>query len=667
MIEQLEGYPEAQFPSAEQKQSQEYQAAFEYATIAQKEALLRFPESTYAARWEWELAYNLARFDDDEAGSRYASLITSALNENQVLLEDMVEWFSQQEPRLSLEIIPLTPMPGYLSNQVLAVKGAGGVYLWLLETPNGYQAHVLASHFNFAYQIESEMFTGDLTSDGIAEVVVYFSPEPDDFAFILPSVDSLSQVPPVALPFEPELPFAFKIDYQNVWTMTQSGSGQELLQFQAHVFPTCPAVFTRLYTWTGEELSAEEIHYLVDTTPELLSTCETLVNHSADFWGPEITARLMESILPHWPPVTGSDGNPPPLDARDEWRYRIGLYEALAGDHEQALSTFNDIIANPVVPDSRWVEPAHDFLAVYQTPDDLYRACLQVEICDPRQALEQVISTVPSSHYDQITADLLRFDITLRSSGIFDFESDGDPERWIVVRHQPIQKLEFWILANSPQGVRALFVDTLDSGSPAPRYYNPEEEPVVVQVKQHEGFILKRVPGSGEPYLEHVQVEFIRPTTIPDSLEDAMEDLFAGATAPLIVQTLLDLESSPRFAGDCKAFQVCDRFYYALGLAYELSGRNLEAVNTYLYLWRTYTSSPFTTMARMKLIQRPYSSPTPTVVRSATPTQTRTPDPNATATSTPTETSTPDPNATPTNTPTVTPTLTPYPTPNGED
>jgi hypothetical protein len=82
------------------------------------------------------------------------------------------------------------------------------------------------------------------------------------------------------------------------------------------------------------------------------------------------------------------------------------------------------------------------------------------------------------------------------------------------------------------------------------------------------------------------------------------------------LQTLEDLQASNRF--NCLNFRICDRFYYLLGLAYELNGRESDAINTYVKLWWEYRDSPFTTMARLKL--EPISRVTP--VPTSTPTET---------------------------------------------
>jgi hypothetical protein len=121
----------------------------------------------------------------------------------------------------------------------------------------------------------------------------------------------------------------------------------------------------------------------------------------------------------------------------------------------------------------------------------------------------------------------------------------------------------------------------------------------------------------------------------------------------------------------CKATWSCDEYYYLLGLASELANDEISAADAYQFLWLNYSKSPFTQMARLKLIavggvQAP--TITITLTPSSTPTITRTSGPSTSTptrtpiTPTPTVTGTP-PTATPTPTATNTPSAPPISTP----
>jgi hypothetical protein len=201
-------------------------------------------------------------------------------------------------------------------------------------------------------------------------------------------------------------------------------------------------------------------------------------------------------------------------------------------------------------------------------------------------------------------------------------------------------------------------VETVDSDSLNPRFHDAAERPLIVQLRLHAGFILERVAGSGEPYLRHIDVEFVPTTYTLDALQAAEQALFDREDPATIAQALADLvKDTSKF--NCINYRICDRYYYTLALAYELDGQEMEAIEWYIRLWSEYRLSPYTIMARLKLAPIPTATLPPTITSTAT----NTPDPNATPTITLTRTPTPDPNATRTPTPTVTNTGEPYPFP----
>jgi hypothetical protein len=171
-----------------------------------------------------------------------------------------------------------------------------------------------------------------------------------------------------------------------------------------------------------------------------------------------------------------------------------------------------------------------------------------------------------------------------------------------------------------------------------------------------------------------VDVEYARPTIILDGYTQALNALMDGEDPKLIQTTLLQLLNSPRFKGDCIAFNICDQFHYTLGFVYDLNGEDGNAIDQYVWVWRNYAQSPYTKLARLKLDYFPLptytsspvpsktpirtatpSSATPTSTRTATPTRTNTPSYTPTSTVTPTFTNTFSPMATETSTPTSTP------------
>jgi len=91
--------------------------------------------------------------------------------------------------------------------------------------------------------------------------------------------------------------------------------------------------------------------------------------------------------------------------------------------------------------------------------------------------------------------------------------------------------------------------------------------------------------------------------------EQLQEMLYSEGATEQVRDGLLALQRHPDF--DCGVDYLyyrffpnrayCPAFYYTLGLAYELSGEEKNAVNTYWQLWRDYPESPFSQIAQFKL------------------------------------------------------------------
>ena len=79
-----------------------------------------------------------------------------------------------------------------------------------------------------------------------------------------------------------------------------------------------------------------------------------------------------------------------PAEAKDEWRYRLAIAQALSGERDAAVEPFNQIIQQPSVARSNWIKPAQDFLDAYTAGQDLYRACVLTTFCQPSEASEVV-------------------------------------------------------------------------------------------------------------------------------------------------------------------------------------------------------------------------------------------------------------------------------------
>jgi hypothetical protein len=639
LVRLMQSYPNARFRTEQERQTDAYNQAFIYPAFAAREALLRYPEAQEALRWRWEVAYSLSRFNDPSAGEHYAALIVQALNDEQVTVENLPAWFSENEGRMSLTVHAGPAPEGASSSHLLEIKTTGGgTLLWLVKEGSSFRVSVLVSRYNFPAGLELSTVVGDLTGDDTAEAAVFFSPGPGDYVIREPQVFRLTQLPPTELSFAPTPPFDFGSSFENRWLVAREPGGEPVLQFIGETSPACPVRISRTYRWDGERFDISEANYTIQPLQGYLAHCESTITHASLVWEAEVTYRLMKVLLPDWPPAARTNGRPYPADAGEEWRFRTGVFAALAGERLEAIE-----LLQPLERDAqgRWAAAAAAFLSAYQSQEDIYRACLTHEACDPRLALRSVVRLVPLVEYDQIPAYLQRYGIALRSSGLFDFENDGAPERWILVRHRENQKLELWILAASPERIEPLMVEVVDTTNLALRYHEPVEDPPIVQINPGEGFRLMRVANSGMPYIERTAVTVSLTMFTEDTFAEIDYDLFSGVDPAQIVSRLTTLTEASRF--NCRQF--CDRFYYTLGLAYELSGEGRKAIDQYIDLWWNYSASPYTHMARTKLVT--LSRITPGVPTTTPTTPTSPSGPTAYPINTPLPTNTPFPTNTP--------------------
>jgi len=310
-----------------------------------------------------------------------------------------------------------------------------------------------------------------------------------------------------------------------------------------------------------------------------------------------------------------------------------------------------ELIQSPSAPQSRWIEPAQKFLQDYTSAPDVYRACANSPLCDPRQALTYLVEKLPAGTPSQALAALQQAGMSQRASGYYDFDGDGVTETWFTVRHRPTEVLELWILAAHPKGTDAIFVDTLEVDTPTLVPFQEDETPPRLILDGKTTFQINRLPKTLQPYISYPQLPQFYPNRFEDALQGTIDAFFTGEDPGEIYRRLQDIEISPGLL--CEATFTCDRYYYIRGLAAELAGNDNAAIEHYLRVWWDNSKSPFTSMVRMRLKG-------PAVLPSATPLPTGTATVTPLATLTPTVTGTPP---TATLSPTVTLSPTPYPAP----
>lgn len=605
-----------------------YYQAFHYAVLAASEALLRFPEAPQADGWRRDLAYNLAQTGSPQAGQAYADWLVQNLNQGNSDPNTLIDWFDKNEPRLSLGIIPLKPPSGYIGSYLVEIHGPGSAFVWLLESSSGFQAYPLYSNFDFVNPLDMRSVVSDLTGDGYEEVAIYNS-TPQDSSLEKPRIFSLAEVPAQELFLQPTEPaFEVGIDYRNLWRASQGQANQNDLAFASEVFSPCPVTIQRSYRWDGAYFSLVDETYEVKPVPATLYLCEFIIDQAASRWGQAAAVQVIEQLLPSWPPEKNEQGKAYPADAPDELRYRLGIAHALQGDPDRARDVLNDLATNPTISTSRWVEPAAQFLADYQNQEQIYSACLASKACDAQAALASLLDQLDlASGQDPIEA-LWQTGVTLRSSGYFDFDGDEQKERWFIVQDRPLEKLNLWILANTPEGVQALPAGQLEGDTIDPQALDQVSQPPVIRLEGQRYISMLREPLSSQPYIVAVTPDLEIANRLEQTVIDARLAIFVEDDSAKALKLLSAIE--PLVTPLCRTNLLCDEYFYLLGLANELLSNERPAVEAFLRLWRDFARSPFAVLARLKLLPTiipptPTSTPTPTITPTPLPPGTGTP------------------------------------------
>lgn len=605
-IELLDGYPEMLSEQQRGANNLGYYEAFYPATLAQAEAILRFHEVSTLS-WRLGRAYNLARAGDVNAATEYALAVVEALIDNATNLDDLPAWLQARNPELVFTLLKISPPAGYLNSFLLEITGRGSASILLLQSPNEYSAIPLTSQFSFTEPATIELFQGDLTGDSIDEIILWPKAVNGGTRSWLPHVFDLSHIPQMELFFRPDLEFTLDLDVSGRWEVTTFPDRRWGLLFNAEAFPACPTTITYSYVWSGQWFEQTGADYSVAPVAGMEGFCELVADHAYNVWGVKAAIQIMETLLPNWPPSLLADGKPPALDAKDEWRYRLGIYHALVGNFEQATYYFSQVYKSPVENLSRWISPAKQFLETYKTPLDIYRACVQSQECDTRLALKSLVEMLPANNIEAPAELLGGYGIFVRATGQFDFDGDGEMERWFTVAPRPGSKLEFWILASTSNSLRAIFVNTINASFPKIAEFKPTQNPLVIGLEEYETFRLRRLPDSGEPYLEPLPLAYFSQVFMKQGVQNAINALVSGESPGKVRDDLLAIRSQANFT----CGRNCALFNTVLGLAYELSGDDKKAVASYWEIWRRYPDSPYAILARLKLSPNPLM-PTPT-------------------------------------------------------
>jgi len=584
--------------------------------------------------------------EGDEATQIYADLILEALSGEGLAAEDLPAWFRSGEPtetyltqHFDLLGSPIE-VPGHRAGHLIAIGNLddidtpGGTCLLVLQDGDGFIVYPFHNgfpdYFGFFITMRHPIscFARDVTDDGVAEIIIdQYSGGHVGWTEI--TVLDIERLPPEVMPFNPQRDRSLAkyngwiVDYPNAQGRTQLQVGEQL--------GFCDEYGLTNYQWNGEwfEVAGGRVdfpeHFYPSGDDALFSCLQRIVDYARPL-SPRDAATIFDQAFAAYSVTVENN-----LEMLEEFRVLKGLHYAYAGELEAARAAFDEIARSPTVTDSVWVQPALDFLSTFEAPADLYRTCGTVNVLAPYYAQYSAEGSVPQitpCKYDvalratvanafsaaplaQITDELRTAGVSIPAEGWFDFDADSKEERWFGAIHPGEAEAELWIATEIGSGkVRAIQVGRVPMENLVLTHVAGETSGVVTDLGNGQTVELVHHPVTDEPFVVVRRPEPREPVlNVLDRFRELRQRLIDGsAAAPIYAQLLeIDQSSSNRplqvedAAGTVISYYDCAAYYYTLGLAAELSGRENEAVTYYYTVWSKYPLSSFALMARIRL------------------------------------------------------------------
>jgi len=372
-----------------------YAYFFNYAILAQKEAIFRFPNSILATKWRWDRAYNMAQYGEPGVEETYSELIREGLERGETDLSNLPGWFGKHEARLDLSVKPLVPSAGVsLSTLAQISNGMAGFYVWITGNQGNINVFPLVTdgYRGFPFEAGVEYNLEDLTRDGLKEIIITQSYQPGGQEwYSVTAVFDLKEQPPRRLIFDP--PGAYS--HSGQWLILRNGEKVKGLRFENFWDRiSCPGFAIREdFHWTGQKF--EFIGETVPSEDEI-----SLINGPSNYeacWDNYFLASLYyakydprtlawsEMEIENFPRATA--GIPFPMttpvpyssNIKEQARFQLALNFAFTGQVERARRQMV-FITSKQPPDDEYSNNARIFLEKYHQESDLIRACSSMKI-----------------------------------------------------------------------------------------------------------------------------------------------------------------------------------------------------------------------------------------------------------------------------------------------
>ncbi len=598
-----------------------YDANYQAAAYTAGEALLRFPNDLRVDKWRFDQANNAAYGIYLVGGEYFSKLIVDYLNAGIIKpdSDSIVRWFTSYPTDLKIEIDNLSPLSGYKSSQVISIYlyGEGAMTFWLLEHNNRFIYYPLFDSLKVTFSTDYFHAIGDFTGDEIDDIMIYLGNHNGTFIGGDLVIYDLSVVPPRKLSFGPNPAWSVSSGFSTDIKPWPGLDGLDKVMVTANIDdPSCSFDFSNTFEWNGQWFDLVNVGILYWGEKQFSCIDIFKTYNTFSIFEQQALLTFYETTFGDVPPVGDRYTQYPP-DAQDEFRYRLALQHAMIGQRYQAIEYLDKIINFPSAPNSQWISPAKEFENLYQTTADIYKVCQHVIIeCNLQQAIEQSANLISNADHAIGIEKLKDFGLPILNYGVINLENDPIPENWFIIRNQK-NELEFWLLAQSTSTLKAMLVTTINGLTPQVKVYttwpqwwgdyslyDTHQGTTYFSLNTPELFTFVRKLSNQEPFLSYLSSDdnYINP---PSQLDQAIVDLLTGVDPEQMVTRLVN----PRVHLE---YESLSKYYYFLGLAYELSDRQQEAIAAYLQSWQNCCSfkmppggeiiqDPYAIMARAKL------------------------------------------------------------------
>lgn len=626
LISSLKKYPEGLGYFDRGYHDSNVYGSYDFIRFADSEALLRFPDSNLADSWKWDRAYNMAVAGIPAVNQTYADILSQAILNNQTDFGHLEKWFTEQESRLELKLIPLSPPDGYTTSYLIEISDeyeSSGIFIWVVGGPP-YHFYPLpscdgcqAGDFGFFSSSGISYTLEDINGDGVDEILTEHSVSPGNGDALTTSfsIFDIRRVPYIRIEFDPSLHAGF----QRTWTtLPDNGKGPGMLFSFVFDSWTCPdLIFQEEYRLeNGVFVLADQISPDPNQTALVDAKCADfyfhyLLNDLED--GDKYVLDDLQRWVVNWPysdmptSIFGSESQSP--DTRDSARFAIGLALAANGDYSAAVEQMKGIISNPTIPTSRWIEIASSFLSKYHKAADFPNACSGTDLCYELFGLRKLVEMYRGDHQvSSLIEYIVNIGVAITNQDIQDINNDSCPDAWITIEYPAygysdaelivcslagFKIIQLW----STSGEQPLHVNTISTTQDATVFS-------VVSAMDEQKYILYRCDSRAGICFDFYTIYL--GVKVYSDLDQIEKDLFAEKSPETVLVDLQKIEpliKQLELERPQQNFELIrlSRWYYLLGLTYELSGDSKLSAENYYHVWEHFPNSPYAIMAKAKL------------------------------------------------------------------